>query len=1139
MLLFSLILADADGTRQQMIWNIYYHFYLDETSLKFLNNQAAELVFLSSSMSKWNDSTYGRKMTFCDLSTFTQVRALWIAYSMQHRDGEEKAAFSALLEANIQRARDVKEHYVGTGFVTTGTRSAAPLGVAYAQITHEMYHHYWSHGSTDREPDTLERTTFPNPSFAHHTTAPSTLHYGTDPLLGFHLAKAFVPLQQDPASKCEIPKSKIPVRVVEEARAQFRAWCDVLRWSPQKLPTIRFFAGDAIAFTHALHQLDASENSYQGIIYQDAYHLTPIELTSKECSERGSPPLKFSVIDTSNLIDHLGALNLLSATSSLLKDSPSSTLYAESLVKRKKEHKAYIDSLLCGNFATVSLLLGLSPVEYWTNASSSATADDIAFDTALRLMGADDRGQMRIKSSWKRFNPLQQSTAGNADQRLRMDEVDLACIIHDIYRNMFRHEDMTWLFRGTDRLKLQESSILYYHRGSFAAFLRLVQSRVVVDWQILMNHVFRMIEIDTTVVMGHTYAQELCLWLHMLDIYSVELFKRTSPVKGTNTRGLGAWKNLPNAVCITLKVPRQRLTALTGPKPTDVGTPIAHCVLQSSSRSSVGQWQNIFSEIRIVFGEILTAGPVNSNDFTVRVIEDESKWQGNAPLVVSFVTPSWFLLLEPQTTVIAFGLQSTPHASAKFIESLGIELSIFETTLGDSEHVYISRIPPNLTETALAHASNGATQRTTQMTHHQHSTTITANVTQSDKSISSLCVRTDLRSSALRHALQSGCVVKITQTAPSVITITIVLTGDNCQLLLQFPAPIYGTRSKTRIARKSSYIEVEAPIYTTAWQLFPSFMSLCPPNEAVTQHGGFHHLDMEILPALDVACHDRLKWLVAHVAGMFSREERRLREESQSDASNTNPGARVSFKDSLFSLFMHFTGLQGGKSRIFGLDYPTGGGVHVLIFVSCVRLDVGSQTVVLDAAVLPLTKSLVSRIGRFLSFIATRGICSIKVDADELSLWRQILPSFAERCRTWQHKPSCELVHGVVCTTKDANDVFCSCGKGKLPVGFIKDIPNWRDVVEFTTRTAISPIFSVPVVDPPFDGGVEHKLAHPPGCATCGEVEASVGGKLFKCSGCHIAKYCSRDCQTRNWRSHKEQCIKQRRRDRDDFHEEQ
>jgi lambda repressor-like predicted transcriptional regulator len=146
--------------------------------------------------------------------------------------------------------------------------------------------------------------------------------------------------------------------------------------------------------------------------------------------------------------------------------------------------------------------------------------------------------------------------------------------------------------------------------------------------------------------------------------------------------------------------------------------------------------------------------------------------------------------------VIAFRLQSTPHTSAKFISSLGIKLNIFKTTLRDREHVYITKSPPNLTKTASIHSFSGDARRTGQMPHHQHSTTITANIAQSDRSISSLCVQIDLQSSAIRNALQSRCAVKTTQTAPYVITITIVLTNNNCDLLLQFPAPICGSRRR-------------------------------------------------------------------------------------------------------------------------------------------------------------------------------------------------------------------------------------------------------------------------------------------------------------------------------------------------------
>jgi hypothetical protein len=125
-------------------------------------------------------------------------------------------------------------------------------------------------------------------------------------------------------------------------------------------------------------------------------------------------------------------------------------------------------------------------------------------------------------------------------------------------------------------------------------------------------------------------------------------------------------------VCMTLKVPRRKLALMTISAPTDIGTPICHCTLQSS-HSSAGRWQNAFSEVRVVFGKIKTTGTVNSNIFTVLVAEVDLRWLGNSPLVVLFLTPSWFLSLELQTAVIAFGLQSTPRTSAQFIPSLGVE----------------------------------------------------------------------------------------------------------------------------------------------------------------------------------------------------------------------------------------------------------------------------------------------------------------------------------------------------------------------------------------------------------------------------------------------------------------------------------
>ena len=84
----------------------------------------------------------------------------------------------------------------------------------------------------------------------------------------------------------------------------------------------------------------------------------------------------------------------------------------------------------------------------------------------------------------------------------------------------------------------------------------------------------------------------------------------------------------------------------------------------------------------------------------------------------------------------------------------------------------------------------------------------------------------------------------------------------------------------------------------------------------------------------------------------------RLRGEAGASGLGTKD-ARQNFKESLFAMFMLTSGLQGGQTGLFALSHPQQGGIHVLIFVSAIRLDGPNGSVVLDAAVLPLTKHLI------------------------------------------------------------------------------------------------------------------------------------------------------------------------------------
>lgn len=469
---------------------------------------------------------------------------------------------------------------------------------------------------------------------------------------------------------------------------------------------------------------------------------------------------------------------------------------------------------------------------------------------------------------------------------------------------------------------------------------------------------------------------------------------------------------------------------------------------------------------------------------------------------------------------MAFGIQSTPYSARVFAEKLGIELNIYETTLGNAQDIYITSFPPHLTSMISLQEARPTRYPSSDMPEKASSVSLTAHVSQTEGRITSITNRADLFSDRLKKTLSGGCIIRTTQTAPCDFILT--LGEINTVVPLIFPLPVDESQSRTRIARKSSYIEVEASIFPTAWMKFPEFTTSRLKSVTTPLLMNVHALDLDLLPILDRARSKELEWLNPHVSGMFSGRERKIR------ANSTLSDTRTSWKDSILSLFGHYTGLQGEQTSVFGLTLPDAGGIQILIFVSCLRYDLGSQTVVLDSAVLPLTMELMPELLEFLNAITGKvRICQIKVDAEEIGLWRQLLPSLAERCRNWQHSSSCEHENATRQPTAHENQVFCSCGCGRLPEKFISGVPKFSQAIKYMTRVAISPIFSVPIVDTPFDLLAGTLSTNIEGCRVCGAKKTAEGKALLKCGKCQDAKYCSVECQRADWKQHKHTCKRQ------------
>lgn len=203
------------------------------------------------------------------------VKNLWNSYNSKSMSPDEKSVWLKQLTAANDRANVSTKHFLPeTGTVLTGIRSAAPAGFIAMQDIAYMSNHFTKKGSVDLDWHGPTKLPHKNPTFLSSPNQALTLHYGLDPLLGFHLATAYIPLAQGSVLHAKDKSTSSPKALVQTARSQFRLWSQSFRRGVTKHLVVRFCAADALAFCHTLQQVSVSNSL--GTMHCDNWTFEPL-----------------------------------------------------------------------------------------------------------------------------------------------------------------------------------------------------------------------------------------------------------------------------------------------------------------------------------------------------------------------------------------------------------------------------------------------------------------------------------------------------------------------------------------------------------------------------------------------------------------------------------------------------------------------------------------------------------------------------------------------------------------------------------------------------------------------------------------------------------------------------------------------
>ena len=387
---------------------------------------------------------------------------------------------------------------------------------------------------------------------------------------------------------------------------------------------IQVFVGDPLAFCFALEQFRTKSHSNILGCYVQAESGTALVLNGP-CYDPVSPkyqaPLAFNVIDTNDLIDSDGLLNVLVAVIPILEETPASVVYTDTTYSPKTE-SSLLSDLLAADVRVMSTLLGVAPLAYLTGCATRGYQQDVPSPVT-----SSTRFYNRI--AWKFSSGGDE--AGKLQSKLQCDPEELAELLSCLYYKMFPDESPAHNTHGPERTDTRLAPRLYTKRG-FAAFLAFLKSRVCADWKKVCHSLVSRIQLSP---MGEYGIQEV--WI---ELYLMGVFDRLVPRSQPEDTKYNALRTDSQFTCIVVSIPHSEWRTFHN----------QHLVLLEKSHSplhvaallllDVGSHQHSkFASTVSIFGTL----KIQSEGHNGVLEPDQQGWEGSSDLHVFALVPTEML----------------------------------------------------------------------------------------------------------------------------------------------------------------------------------------------------------------------------------------------------------------------------------------------------------------------------------------------------------------------------------------------------------------------------------------------------------------------------------------------------------------